>query len=271
MNSPHEGTPLRELQTRFASALRAPSHDDAACVTFGTDVVVDGLPALARLRIYRNNTRAVFNDALQRTYAVVRRRVGDEFFEALAAEYRLAHPSRHGDLHWIGAEFPAWLATRLQGTGYEWLVDLARLEWACEQSLVAAEVPSIALAELGRMPPALLEQAVFALHPSLQCVESPLPIWTVWRENQPDAAGRPVDLALGAEHVLVCCVSGGLALHRVSAIEYRFFSALASGAMLGAAVEQSGLPVEQLARALDWLFEEGFVTGLLAPATEDAG
>ncbi len=149
------------------------------------DVVDDGLPALARLQVYRNNSRAVFNDALQRTYAVVRRRVGDDFFASLAAEYRLAHPSRHGDLHWIGAEFPAWLATRLQGTDYEWLVDLARLEWACERSLVAAEAPSIPLAELGHVPPPLLERTGFALHPSLYFVASSLPIWTVWRENQP--------------------------------------------------------------------------------------
>ena len=270
MNSPREASPLRELQARYAAALRAPSHDDVACATFGADVVDDGLPALARLKVYRNNTRAVFNDAMQRTYAVVRRRVGDEFFEGLAAEYRLAHPSRHGDLHWIGAEFPAWLGARLQDSGYEWLVDLARLEWACEQSLVAAEAPSIALAELARVPPQSLEQTAFALHPSLRVVESSVPIWSVWRENQPEAAGRPVDLALGAEHVLVCCVSGALALHRVSAIEYRFYSALASGALLGAAVERSGLPVDELARVLGWLFEEGFVTGLLAPATETA-
>jgi hypothetical protein len=54
----------------------------------------------------------------------------------------------------------------------------------------------------------------------------------------------------------------------VSAVECRFYSALASGEPLGAAVERSGLPVEELGRALGWLFEEGFVTGVLAPTTQ---
>lgn len=271
MSSPRESASLRQLQARFAAALRAADHGAPECVDFSGAVVEDALPALARLRVYRNNARANFTAALQCTYPVVKRRVGDEFFAQLAAEYQQAHPSRRGDLHWVGADFPSWLAVRLQGSDYAWLVELARLEWACEASLVAAGAASLALAELARVPPESLEHTAFDLHPSLRLVESAVPIWSVWRENQPEEAGRPVDLATGPERVLVSCASGRLELHRVPEIEYRFFAQLASRAPLGAAVERSGLPVEQLASVLGWLFEEGLVTQLLAPPLETTG
>ncbi len=81
---------------------------------------------------------------------VTQRRVGADFFRQLAHEYRARHPSRHGDLHWIGEAFPAWLASRMAGTGYEWLADLARLEWACEESAPQRICEPAGLESLGR-------------------------------------------------------------------------------------------------------------------------
>jgi len=52
------------------------------------------------------------------------------YFHRLAADYRAAHPSRSGDLHWIGESFRAWLAVRLAGTEYAWLLTSPRLEWS---------------------------------------------------------------------------------------------------------------------------------------------
>ncbi|HEX7373777.1 MAG TPA: DNA-binding domain-containing protein [Steroidobacteraceae bacterium] len=268
MNSPREGATLRELQLQFTSALCAPAHDAPACVEFAHEALADdGLPALARLRVYRNNTRLVQVDALGRTFAVVRRRLGEEYFDALANEYRAVHPSPRGDLHWIGQRFAPWLAERLAGSGYEWLADLARLEWACEQALVAQDAGVIALAELGRIPPEQLGEIRFALRPSLRTVSSPWPIWSVWKENQPDAAGRPVDLDLGAEHVIVACLETGLVLLSVAADECRFTAELAAGHTLAESIERSGLPVERLAPALGRLFDEGLVADLHASAT----
>jgi len=262
---PPEPHSLRDLQSGFAAALRAPGHDAAAVGDFAHAIIGDGLPAAARLRVYRNNARAVFADALQRTYPVVRRRVGEGFFDPLAAEYRDAHPSRRGDLHCVGTAFPAWLERRLQGSGYEWLTDLARLEWACEESFVAADADPISLAELGRVPPQLLAATTLQLQPSLRLVTSSYPIWSVWQENQPDAAGRPVDLASGAEYVVVSCAPAGLVLHSVPAARHRFIAELAIESSLANSLEAAALPVDQLPQILRWLFEERLVVGLRTP------
>jgi hypothetical protein len=267
VNSRPDPTCLHDTLRAFAAALRAPAAEDAAA-TFAQTLVADGLSGDARLRVYRNNARAVFEDALQRTYPVVRRRVGDDFFAQLAREYRVVHPSRCGDLHWIGAHFPAWLGPRLEGTGYEWLVDLAQLEWTCEEALVATDVLPVDVAELGKVPPDLLDGTSLQLIPSLRLVASSYPIWSVWQQNQPAQEGHPVDLTLGGECIAVTCGSEGLALHRVAPAEHAFVSHLAAGASLGAAAEASGLAIEQLPGTLRWLFDEGLVVGVGAPNPE---
>jgi hypothetical protein len=128
---------LPELQARFSAALRGDSDVLAREVSSG------GIDAAGRVSIYRNNSLAMFEGALERTYPVLRRRVGDDYFHQLARGYRARHPSRSGDLHWIGEHFPGYVADTESGTGYEWLAELAALEWACETALVARQEPAV--------------------------------------------------------------------------------------------------------------------------------
>ena len=266
MNSPPEPTNLAELQARFAAALRSPGHGgETADPALIAGIVDDGLEPAARLNLYRNNTRAMFVGALERGFPVIVRRVGDGYFHRLAAEYRDAHPSRSGDLHWIGENFPAWLAVRLAGTEYGWLADLARLEWACEEVLVAADVPAIPIEALGGVAPDVLPQIRLRLQPALRCVSSAYPVWSVWRANQPDQPGGAVAADRGAEHVVVTRADNRPVLHLRPEAEVRFVAALTAGAGLQDALEDSSLPVEDLPQALAWLFQNGLVVALDAP------
>ena len=222
-----------------------------------------------RVQVYRNNARAMFEGALERTYPVLRRQVGDEQFAALAQGYRAEHPSRSGDLHWVGEKFASWLAPRVAADGRAWLADLARLEWACEEAMVAARLPPLAPAELARVAPETLAEVGLALQPCLRTVSSPFPVWSAWRAGQARMRGRiPVDLALGAQHVVVTCGETGLVLHSLPEDQFLFVAALAGGAPLGSAVESSALDVEALPGMLAWLFGEGLVTALRIPTNE---
>jgi hypothetical protein len=266
VNSPLEPTNLAELQARFAAALRAPDHDGATADPALIAVIVDdGLAPAARLNLYRNNARAMFLGALERTFPVILRRVGEGYFRRLAAEYRDVHPSRSGDLHWIGENFPAWLATRLAGTEYGWLADLARLEWACEEVLVETDSPAISIEALGGVAPEVLPEVRLRLQPSLRCVSSQYPVWSVWRANQPDRPGDAIAADRGAEHVVIARSDDRPVLHLRPEAEVRFVAALSAGAGLQEALEHSSLPVENLPEALAWLFQNELVVALEAP------
>ena len=245
---------LPEVQARFAAALRGERG------LLETDVVDDGIESAARLAVYRNNARATFEGALERTYPVLRRRVGEDYFRRLAHGYRQRFPSRHGDLHWVGEHFARYLAETEAGTGYEWLAELAELEWACECAFIAARESPVQPQELLALVPDDLARARLRLQPSLHCVASSFPVLDVWRANQPDADGHAVDLALGGQCVLVGCGPDGLELAEVSRTGLEFTHLLQSGALLGAAVEASGLDLAELPGVLGRLFGSGLVT-----------
>jgi len=253
---------LPELQARFAASLRG-EHG-----LLDGDVVDDGIEAAARLGIYRNNARALFDGALERTYPVLRRRVGEDYFRQLAHGYRERHPSRSGDLHWVGEQFARYLADTEAGTGYAWLADLAELEWACECAFIAAREPPVDAQVLVRLAPDDLAQARLRLQPSLHCVASSFPVLEVWRANQPGADGHAVDLSRGGQCVLVSCGPEGPELAEVSRIALEFTRRLQSGTPLGAAVEDSGLDLAELPDVLARLFSGGLVNGVTLPAAE---
>jgi hypothetical protein len=253
---------LPELQTCFAAALRGDPHALASHVTSG------GIDPDGRISIYRNNARAMFDQALERTYPVLRRRVGDEYFRQLAHGYRARHPSRSGDLHWIGEHFPAYVAETETGTGYEWLAELAALEWACENALVAQQESAVGAESLSLLRPEQLGATRLKLQPSLRCVASSFPVLDVWRSNQPGADGAPTDLQRGAQCIAVSCSAGGLELRAVSPAVLEFLRLLQGGETLGEAVDGSRVPIEGLPDALALLFQAGLVTDVLPTAPE---
>lgn len=236
---------LRELQASFAAAL----HDDSAAC---------GVLPRQNLSIYRNNAAINFRTALGLSFPVLRRRVGDDYFRQLAAQYRQRHPSRSGDLYWVGRGFAAFLAEHLQGSDYAWLTDLARLEWSREQAAVATPHSAVGAEVLARFAPEQLEHLVFSLQPSLRLHASDFPIFTVWAANQVDNA-PPVDQSLPGECGLVRSRADSAEVRRLEPTLFSYLSALAAGAPLGEAVSIAGLDQEALVHALGFVFKEALV------------
>jgi hypothetical protein len=262
MRQPPDSAPdLRALQAAFGRSLRSATANPVDLkLLAGSD---DAAVFSERLDVYRNNAWQFHLTALECTYPVTQRRVGAEFFRQLARDYRVQHPSQHGDLHWVGEAFPAWLAGRMAVTGYEWLADLARLEWACEMSVAAARHDPVGMESLGRFGADDLPHLVLVLQPSLQLVASPFPIWSVWQTNQHDDAAAPLDLAAGAEHCAVACVTDRVAVYRLDPAVHRLLQHLHAGISLGeataAAVTDAAAPDRLLSRLLGWAFGEGLV------------
>lgn len=239
---------LRELQRSFAAALREPG---AACA----------VRPIANLEIYRNNADHSFRSALQLGFPVLRRRVGADYFRQLAHQYRQRFPSRSGDLHWVSRDFAAFLDTQLAGGDYHWLADLARLEWARECAAIGIVVDAAGAEALAALPAEHLEHAVFALQPSLQLVESPYPVFSVWLANQAENAS-PVDQSRGFECGLARARPDGVEIALLEPDVFSYLSALAAGRTLGGAMSLTGLDEPRLTQVLGYLFSEGLVTGV---------
>ena len=228
-------TSLRELQVAF---LDGTLHGYPAQLS--SLIAASELPRAARIAIYANNTREGFLSALAATFPVIERLAGQDWFRQTGREYQRRHPSRSGNLHYVGERFAAFLDDALRGTQYAYFADVARLEWAYQEVLVAADHPSFEIPALSGVSPDDYGSLVFRVHPALRLVESRHPVLAIWKANQPDADGTTPSISLdaGASRVLIIRREDHVELRELTAAEFALLAAFTRGATLGDAFEQ---------------------------------
>jgi hypothetical protein len=219
--SPEEA--LRELQRQF---VREVLHRDAPGLA--DRIVAGGLPVARRVGIYRTTARENFALALEAAFPLLHRCLGHEEFRQLAWTYQRACPSPSGNLFHVGRQLPGFLADRVApDEGH--LVDVARLEWAIQEALVAPDGPaSLDLAALAAVPTDALAGIRFRPHPSARLLATGFAVFALWEALQ---AGQPLPAAApGAEHLLVLRRPGGVELQRVPPADFAWLGAVRDGA-----------------------------------------
>ncbi|HEY9080655.1 DNA-binding domain-containing protein [Magnetovibrio sp.] len=195
--------PLSDRLSDLQSALRDVSlGGDAGGLAAA--IIGDGFAPEQRLNVHRNNTTILLSDALGGTYSVVKKLVGEEFFDAVARLYVRAQPPRSPCLFEYGEGFGDFLATMPSVAELPYLPDVAKLEWAWNTAFHAADAPALSAVALTGVAPDICGDLVFTPHPSVQLVRSPYPIKEIWDINQcnadPDAM---VDLDEGGQALAV--------------------------------------------------------------------
>jgi hypothetical protein len=216
--------------------------------------------AVQRFAVYRNNVAHSLTRALARRFPVVERLVGLEFFTAMARLYIEADPPASPRLFLWGEGFARFLQGFPPVRSLPYLPDVSRLEWQRGLAYHAADVPSVAAADLAQ---AAADPARFrlALHPSVGLIRSRYAVVTIWQANQPGAvqtgplrADRAEDALIlrdRADQVPVIALSPG---------EAGFQSALMRGeTLLEAATRAEGADP---ARLLAILMRAGAITGI---------
>lgn len=206
-------------------------------------------PADPRVGVYRRNVLANLGGALAATYPVVRRLVGQAFFDEAARRYALAVPSTSGDLNHYGAGFHAFLAGYAPARELGYLPDVARLEWSLHESEQAADASPLDVAALSSVDPGREGDVHLELHPAVRLVASAYPVLAIWEANQPDRDGTP-DRAPAAERVLVRRGEHGTAARLVDSAEWNLLAALRDGASLDAAFDALGEEADRLPELL---------------------
>jgi hypothetical protein len=189
---------LRELQRSFMEGVL---RENSAVIT--RMIRGNGLAPARRIGIYCNNAREGFLKAMQATFPVLLRLSGEDWFRQTALRYMQPHPSRSGNIHYIGERFASFLEVQLIDSPYFYFADVARLEWAYQEVLVAADHPELDVGSLAEISPDDYEALKFTTHPALRLVASRFPVLAIWKANQPGSEATMIDLARGACHVLI--------------------------------------------------------------------
>jgi len=206
-------------QAAFTAALM----DGAAPVPPGI-TGPDGTVSAKRFNVYRNNVIVSLIDAMGQAFPVVKKLVGDQFFDAMAGVFVRAHPPSSPVMMFYGDAFPAFVATFPPAASLPYLSDVAALEQARREAYHAADDPILSAEALGQIAPDALAQARLIPHASLRIIRSDHPIVGIWEANmggeapnqQPEIAviARPQDEVImmrapsGAAHFLEELIAG---------------------------------------------------------------
>lgn len=225
---------LRDLQSAFAGAVR--DGDASAIAPF---VVANGLDPARRIAIYANNVRENGLATLEAGFPVLLRLAGRDWFRQTGVNYLRRHPSPSGNMHYLGARLPEYLGAELADGPYAYFADVARLEWAYQEVLVAADHPSFEISALASVSPDDYGSLVFRVHPAVRLVESCYPVLAIWKANQPDATRMAPSISLdaGASRVLIIRREDHVELRELGAAEFAVLAAFQGGATLGEAFE----------------------------------
>lgn len=147
-----------------------------------------------RLRVYQSNQIGALTNTLSQHYPVCQAIVGDTCFQTMCAHYAISHTWQNADLNRFGDRFPQWLSLEVLPqsafTDFQYLADLAQLEWLLHLSYYAADSCSIhaanmqPLVDLARLSPARQARARLLLRPDIFLLQSPYPVADIWRLHQ---------------------------------------------------------------------------------------
>ncbi|MFI4895378.1 MAG: putative DNA-binding domain-containing protein [Steroidobacterales bacterium] len=228
---------LLELQRAMGRALLAPSAPDAQTL---------GFEASPAFRFYRNTCLGSLTQALALSFPAVRRLVGSAFFETAAQAFIRAHPATSACLNDYGEQLPAFLAHYRHAAAVAYLPDVARLEWAVNRALHAADVKALDVASLAQLDAAAVPALTFAPHPAVTVLRLERPADAIWRAvlDGDDAAMAALDPNAGPVWLLIDRSAEGVEVRRMQPPAGVFTQRLCAGEPLQAALDAAAASAE---------------------------
>lgn len=228
---------LLELQRAMGRALLAPSAPDAQTLGF------EASPAFG---VYRNTCLGTLTQALALSFPAVRRLVGSAFFESAAQAFIRAHPATSACLNDYGEQLPAFLAHYRHAAAVTYLADVARLEWAVNRALHAADVEALDVASLAKLDAAAVPALSFVPHPAVTVLRLERPGDVIWRAvlDGDDAALRTLDPDAGPVWLLIGRSAAGVEVRRMTALAGVSTQRLCAGEPLQAVLDATAASIE---------------------------
>jgi hypothetical protein len=193
---------LLSLQQAMAGFVLTGEDKGAA---LGGSIRADGLPALGRMQIYRNNFLESLCASLMDIFPVATVFVGKEFMAQALKVFVQAAPPEAAVLHLYGRGFFDFLRQFEPAQSVPYVADLAALEWATHELMLVDDAVTPPPLEA-----CLQAAAVGALRlaETVRVIESRFPIFDLWLAGTGQIPPEEVDMDKGGEVILVALRDG---------------------------------------------------------------
>jgi hypothetical protein len=193
---------LDKLQNEFWAAL---TDSNNAVLTSIRDQ--GKLEPSDRIDIYRTNVMSLHVSVLMSVYPVCEKILGSDYFKQIAKQYFKQHPSHSVDLNQYGDQFPNFLQQqseqRSELAEYQYLADLAQLEWQIQEVYFSADNIKLDLVEFQNACVNQAGEMSFSLQASVSILDSSYPIAELWEMHQADHAQQQQKV-VASKHEYLC-------------------------------------------------------------------
>lgn len=148
------------------------------------------LPSLSeekQLSIYKSNINGAYQKVLGQIYPACLNILGEGYFNQLCRAYRFKHPSTDSDLNNYGKFFSGFIKEQYnlhdELNDFEYLTDLALLEWLWHASFYADNDTSFAFDKLAKVNLSEQDKLIFILSYSFSLHSSIYPVLDIWKAN----------------------------------------------------------------------------------------
>lgn len=236
---------LKEIQEEFAKHIYDKTQNKVFDVIDESDIDKN-----ERLEIYRNNVLGNFDTALELTYEVIKKLVGDQYFESLSKKYHQKYRSKSGNLDDYGNYFHRLISSLKKEHQLPYLSDIAKLEWRYHLAYFAANTTPLDTKKLQQVPEENFSELIFKLHPSCHLFSSQYPVFTIWNNVRKNFKKEINIKNKKGELILIERSHLKTNIHNLSEIEYMFLQNIKKKSTLYKIYETLGKVDPQIAIGL---------------------
>ncbi len=194
-----------------------------------------------RLQIYRNNIIGSLTKAMQLTYPLIVILTGENFAASMMRSFIQENPPREACLARYGAGLDRFIEAFAPARSLPYLADIARLEWAMNESFYAPDDSPLSPADLQSIPHSEPADMTLRLRSSVKLLESCWPLLVIrefcLRENRDES--ETLDLDQGGCRIMVYRPALSVEVSSVDLAEFKFLHGIQAGKALGSIVEST--------------------------------
>lgn len=215
---------MQNLQAEFVDALLT------------DETISDLIYPANNISIYQQHVAANLLRALQETYPLIVKLIGNDFFSVTAKAYIQDYPSLSGNLYDYGEYFSDFLSTYQPLRHLIYITEVAKFEWACHCITIAADHEAISVEQLKQFSKEQYPRLQFTLHPASQLIKFHYPILRIIDLCLGDI-DEQVDINEGGVNLLILRRYLDISLIPLTSGEFAFLQAIQQHATLREAEE----------------------------------
>ena len=224
-----------------------------------------------RLLIYRHNITGAQQRVLEMIYLVCQKILGDACFDTLARDYAWGPHSNCDYLDLYGESFADMLEEQIQQhpalSELPYLPDLARLEWAWQQSLFTADDTVFDPVSLQGLVSQYGERLIPELSHSLFLFSSPWPVYEIWQSHKQDNQMQHFSMPDNTQYYVIYR-QDEVMIDKVSAVTAQFLYLAQNDLALSSIADRLGNRAELAFQQLPAMLEKCWICGFHPPGQE---